>query len=145
MHKKGFKLQQVLNYRKEVEKVRTLEFADAKREFEHAAERLRREEEHAAHVAHEFVCKQTDGIDAIELQMYANFFRKKQGEINQQRDEVHTLDCKVTEKRETLLHAAKEKKVLETFKDRKMAADVKDQMAKDRHFLDEIAIQKKGR
>lgn len=143
--KRGFKLQQVLNYRKEVEKVRTLEFADAKREFERAAERLKHEEEHAARLAEELVDKQENGIDARELQMYANFLHKKQQQITQQRQIVSNLDRKVGEKRETLLHAAKEKKVLETFKDRKVAAHQKEVSAKDRNFLDEIAIQKRDR
>jgi flagellar FliJ protein len=132
MQKTGFKLQQVLNYRKEVEKVKTVEFSDAKREF-------------AARLAEELASRQAEGIDARDLQMYANFFTKKNQDISSQREHVDSLDRRVTDKREKLLHAAKEKKVLESYKDRKVMADKKEISAKERDFLDEIAIQKKGR
>lgn len=145
MQKRGFKLQQVLNYRKEVEKAKTLELAAAKQELESAAERLKREEEHAEQVASELARKQADGIDANELQLYANFFDRKHKQISFQREEVEQLDRKMAEKREILLDAAKDKKVLETFKDRKVAADRKDLSSQERNFLDEIAVQKKGR
>jgi len=145
MEKRGFKLQQVLNYRREVEKVRSIELADAKRELDRAAERLKREEEHAERVSEEFACKQVVGIDASELQMYSNFIHKKSRVIKEQRQEVGTLDLNVAAKRETLLHAAKDKKVLEIFKDKKLEAHKKELSVKERDFLDEISVQKKGR
>lgn len=145
MQKRGFKLQQVLNYRKEVEKVKTLEFAAAKRELESAAERLKREEQHAEEVAAELARKQADGIGANELLMYAQFMGRKHEQITFQREEVEQLNKKMTEKREILLDAAKDKKVLETFKERKSEADRKEVSSRERNFLDEIAVQKKGR
>jgi flagellar FliJ protein len=145
MHKRGFKLQQVLNYRKEVEKVRTLEFADARRELEQAAEHLKREEERAEQLADELATRQVEGIEAKDLQIYANFFTRKSEEIKRQRLQVEDLDRKVAEKRETLLDAAKDKKVLETFKDRTITAHNKELSNKERLFLDELAVQKKRR
>ncbi|GAM09695.1 flagellar biosynthesis chaperone [Geobacter sp. OR-1] len=145
MHKRGFKLQQVLNFRKEVEKARSLELAEAKRELDHAEERLKREEEHAARVSEELAIKQSEGINASELLMYVNFFHRKVKVIKEQREEVDTLDLKVAERRETLLIAAKEKKVLESFKEKKVAAEKEALAIKERDFIDEISVQKKGR
>ncbi len=145
MQKRGFKLQQVLNYRLEVEKVRSIELADAKRELERAAEKLKCEEEHAAQVTEEFTCKQLVGIAAGELQMYSHFIHKKSRVIKAQRQDVNTLDLNVTAKRETLLHAAKEKKVLEIFKEKKLEAHRKELSVKERDFIVEISVQKKGR
>ncbi len=145
MQKRGFKLQQVLNYRSEVEKIRSVELADAKRELDRAAEKLKREEEHADKVSEEFASKQIVGIVASELQMYSNFIHKKSRVIKEQRQEVDTLDLNVAAKRETLLNAAKEKKVLETFKEKKLEAHKKELSVKERDFLDERSVQKKGR
>lgn len=145
MEKKGFKLQQVLNFRKEVEKARSLELAEAKRELEKASERLLIEEQRAARIAEELAARQSEGIDSSELLLYSNFIRKKNGDIKQQRQEVDILDVKVAERREILLDAAKEKKVLESFKEKKVAADRKELSVKERDFLDEISVQKKGR
>ncbi|KAF0219417.1 MAG: flagellar FliJ [Geobacteraceae bacterium] len=145
MHKRGFKLDQVLNFRQEVEKVRKLEFAAARHEFQKAAERLKREEDEANRLASEFNGKQAVGILATELQMYADFSRKKSADIRMQRRSVDSLDKKVMEKRETLLEAAKDKKVLETFKERKITVQKQELAEKERAFLDEIAIQRSGR
>lgn len=145
MQKKGFKLQQVLNFRKEVEKARSIELAEAKKELDHASEILKQEEQHAAKVAEELANKQSEGIDASELLMYSNFIHKKSRDIKQQRQQVDTLDLKVAERREILLDAAKEKKVLESFKEKRVAADRKELSIKERDFIDEISVQKKGR
>jgi flagellar FliJ protein len=142
---KGFKLQQVLNFRTEVEKVRSLELAEVKRELDSAEQKLKQEEQHAEMVAEELVQRQTSGIDASEFLMYSNFFHRKKKEIRQHRDEVDLLDMQVAEKRDILLEATRDKKVLETFKGKKVAADRKELSIKERDFIDEISVQKKDR
>ncbi|ABQ28352.1 flagellar export protein FliJ [Geotalea uraniireducens] len=144
MAKKGFELDQVLNFRMEVEKMRKIDFATAKQEFEGANEQLMKEEEAMSHLIHEFADKQKDGISAAELLLYADFSRKKTVDIREHRQAVISLERKMTEKRETLLDAAKDKKVLEAFKDRKIRAYNQGIAEKERHFLDEISIQKTG-
>ena len=145
MPKDGFRLQQVLNYRREVEKVRKQELAVARNEFETATRRLKSEEEKADKLSRELKEKETAGILALELQLYAEFSRKQSSDIRNQREKVTNLDLEVTEKREILLSAAKEKKVLETFKDKTIAAQRVERATKEQNFLDEIAIQGSGR
>ncbi len=145
MPKEGFRLQQVLNYRREVEKVRKQELAVARNEFELAARRLKSEEEKAERLSRELKEKETAGILALEFQLYAEFSLKQSSDIKSQRQEVTDLDHKVTEKRDHLMSAAKEKKVLETFKEKTVAAQRMELAAKERNFLDEIAIQGSGR
>ncbi len=145
MPKDGFRLQQVLNYRREVEKVRKQELAVARNEFETATRRLKSEEEKADKLSRELKEKETAGILALEFQLYAEFSRKQSSDIRNQREKVTNLDLEVTEKREILLSAAKEKKVLETFKDKTIAAQRVERATKEQNFLDEIAIQGSGR
>lgn len=145
MVKNNFKLDQVLNFRQEVEKVRQIEFIAARGELEQAEQRLRKNEEEAEELAREFLAKQQEGILAVEMQLYADFSRRKKNDINSHRVEVDTLDRKVAEKRETLLSASKEKKVLQTFKDKKVMAHKQEMAGRERNFLDEIAIQGSGR
>ncbi|SNB47058.1 flagellar export protein FliJ [Geobacter sp. DSM 9736] len=142
MQKRGFELERILNFRQEIEKVRKLEFNAARNEYKRAEERLKREEEEADRLALEFTGKQSAGVLASELQLYANFSSKKSVDIKLQRHNLHCLDRNVTEKRETLLEAAKDKKVLEAFKDKKLTAHRQELSEKERAFLDEIAIQR---
>lgn len=145
MQNKGFKLQQVLNFRKEVEKVRSLELAEVKRALDSATQILEQEEQRAEMVAEELVHRQISGIDASELLMYSNFFHRKKKEIRQHREVVDSLDMKVAESRDILLEATRDKKVLESFKEKKVAADMKELSIKERDFIDEISVQKKDR
>lgn len=142
MHKQGFQLQQVLNYRKEVEKARKLEFVTAKREFENASELLQRHEAEADRARVEFNNRQATGISVNELQMYSNFFSKKTSDIQQQRCQVSSLGQELTEKREVLLDAAKEKKSLELLKEKQLLALRRELAEKERNFLDELSVQR---
>jgi flagellar protein FliJ len=145
MAKNGFGLQQVLNYRKEIEKARKLEFTAAKSELETAADRLQLEEDKARQLSDELTGKQAAGMLAYELQLYSDFSRKQRDQILLQRETVNYLDQMVSEKREELMSAAKEKKVLETYKDKQVKAHRQEQAEKERLFLEEIAIQSNGR
>lgn len=140
---KIFELEQVLVYRREMEKVRTREFAVAKQSLEHASTELQREEELVMILTEEFHRCQQKIACIDDLRMYADFFSRKRGEIKQQKERVECLDLAMNEKRSDLMVASKEKKVLESLKEKK-ATEFRQEMAtKERNFLDEISIQKK--
>jgi len=138
-----FELEQVLKYRTEVERARKQEFAVAKQNLEHACERLSQEELLVEGISKEF-CNRQREMDSIEdIRMYSDFFVRKRGEIKDHKEQVDHLGHVVNDRREILLDASKDKKVLESLKGKKakefkMAMDKKEQ-----EFMDEIAIQKK--
>jgi len=142
---KGFKLEQLLRLRAEVEKARTIELAGARHELDGATAILESDEKQMDRLSNELDHKQLAGISAMELQMYANFFQKKTVDISLQRGEVERLDRDVAEKRETLLDATKEKKVLESLKEKKQQAHHRDLAEKERAFLDELPLLKRGK
>lgn len=140
---KIFELEQVLTYRREMEKLRKQEFAAAKRGLEQANQELEREEGLVELLSQEFQrCQQEIGcID--DLRMYSDFFARKREELKQQKEQIVHLGHITDEKRSDLMEASKEKKVLESLKEKK-ATEFRQEMAtKERNFLDEISIQKK--
>jgi flagellar protein FliJ len=144
MAKMIFGLEQVLMYRKEMEKVCKMEFTTAQQEFDGACERLNVEEKRVDRLNTELLKRQREGITAMELQIYADFFRRKTVDIKQHRLETSSLNDRMTEKREILVEAALEKKVLETLKDKKTHAHHRELLGKEQTFLEEIALRKKG-
>lgn len=140
---KTFKLQQVLVYRSEMEKVRKQEFAASKQVLEQADQELKREEELVDILTQEFQRCQRD-IECIDdMRMYSNFFARKRETIGQQKEHIEQLSRIMNEKRSDLMEASRERKVLESLKEKK-AAEFRQEMAtKERNFLDEISIQKK--
>ncbi|MBI5485259.1 MAG: flagellar export protein FliJ [Deltaproteobacteria bacterium] len=144
MGKKAFALDQVLNYRSEVEKVCRLEFASAKQRFEGACARLEDDENSVSLLDSEFLDRQWAGMPATELQMYSDFFQRKKNDLMQQRQQVDLLNSKMTEQREVLIDAARDKKVLENLKDKKVKAHARELLDKERIFLEELSLQKRG-
>ena len=144
MAKMIFGLEQVLTYRKEMEKVHRMELSTAQLEFDGARERLNTEENRVASLNTESLDRQREGITAMDLQIYADFFRRKVVDINQHRKETASLNEKMAEKRDVLVEAAKEKKVLETLKEKKVQAHKLELFNKEQIFLEEIALRKKG-
>jgi flagellar protein FliJ len=144
MQRKVFTLERVLHFRRETEKLRKLDFVTAKKEFEHAEDCLRCEEEAMDTLHMEFMTRQIEGISAHELQLYSDFFQKKSKDIISQREEVSTLDQNMVEKKDELIAAATDKKMMEELKKKKIKAHEKVVAAKEQGFLDEIALRNKG-
>lgn len=139
-----FRLEQVLKFRKEVEKMHQLELAAARQQHESARDRLKSEQAALKALEQQFSQQQLDGIEAKDLQLYGDFSRRKSQEIQELGESLSGLERAVQEKREALLTAAKEKKALEVFKEKKMRDLRMEQLCRERAFLDEIAIQGRG-
>jgi flagellar FliJ protein len=143
MAAKIFELEQVLTYRREMEKVRRQEFATAKRGLELAGQELVREETHVERLSQEFQRRQQELGCIDDLRMYADFFSRKREEIKLHKERIEQLDQIAGEKRLDLLEASKEKKVLESLKEKKAEEFKQEMAAREQNFLDEISIQKK--
>ena len=143
MNGNAFKLQQVLVYRNEMQKLCKQEFASAKQGFEAAHDELLREVERVRELTQEF-CNRQQHLDCIdEMRMYSDFFARKREEIKDQKERVYHLDLVLSDRREELLEATKDKKVLESLKQKKAMEFRKEMIQKERNFLDEISVQKK--
>ena len=145
MAAKKFELEQVIIYRREMEKLRKQEFAVAKLVLEQANQELHREEELVELLSMEYrQCQQDMGcID--DMRLYLDFFSRKREEIKQCGERVEQLDQEMNEKRSDLMEASKEKKVLESLKERKAVEFRLEIASKERTFLDEISIHKKDK
>lgn len=141
---KKFELEQVLSYRCEVEKARKMEFVSAKLDFEHAHDVLNQHESHVDVLSKEFSSRQTELSSIEEMRRYVDFFARKKEDIKNQKERINHLDGVLSERREVLVDATRDKKVLESLKEKK-AREFKLHMAqKEQAFLDEISIQKKS-
>jgi flagellar FliJ protein len=141
---KRFKLEQVLTYRCEMEKIRRQEFATARHALDRATEQLRQHEDHFASVAREFSARQTELDSVEEIRMYAHFFARKREDIRCQTEQVNHLDQELRDRREHLVNATRDKKVLESLKEKKAREFALLMEQKEQAFLDEISVQKKG-
>jgi flagellar FliJ protein len=140
---KTFELEQVLIYRREMEKLRKQEFAAACQSLEQAVQELRHEETVVQQLTTEFHHSQQKIGCIDDMHMYSVFFARKREEMKQLKEQIEYLDQVMNEKRSDLLEASKDKKVLESLKEKKTEEFRQDMATKERNFLDEISIQKK--
>ena len=138
-----FKLEQVLVYRDEMEKLCKQDFASAKQGLDKAQDELLRKEERVNELAQEFSNRQQHLECIDEMRMYSDFFTRKREEIRNQKEHVEHLDLVLNERREELLEATKDKKVLESLKQKKAEEYRQEMSLKERNFLDEISVQKR--
>jgi flagellar FliJ protein len=143
--KKGFELHQVLNYRTDLERLRKQEFAAARQDLDQASDKLEQQRNEAADLARDFAERNGQLNSVVELQLYSDFFTRKREEIKQQQEQVTALDRILENRRDELVQATKDKKVLEALKEKKMLAFRQEMQRKERDFLDETSVQKKGR
>ena len=139
-----FELEQVLSYRREMEKVRKLDFVSAKLELEHANDQLLQQELHVNDLTKEFCRRQTELNSIEDIRRYADFFARKREDKKNQQERIDVLGGIMSDRRDQLLDATKDKKVLESLKDRRAREFRLEMVQKERAFLDEISIQKKG-
>lgn len=143
--KKGFELHQVLHYRTDLERLRKQDFAAARQDLDRANDRLEQERNKASVLAKDFAERHGQLNSVVELQLYADFFARKREEIREQQERVTALDRILENRREELVQATQDKKVLESLKAKKDHKFRQEQQRKERDFLDEMSVQKKGR
>ena len=143
--KKRFDLHQVLTYRTDVEKLKKQDFAAARQELDAAADHLEKEKNKLEVMSQHFHEKQSAITSIDELRMYSDFFRRKKENLKEQQENIEMLDRILEDRREELILATQDKKVLEALKEKKDLAFRQQQNLKEREFMDEMSVQKKGR
>ncbi len=141
---KRFEMQQILNYRAELERLRKQEFATAKHDLDKASEKLEQERQATDELSKEFAERQQQIESVFEMRLYADFFARKRDQLKEQQQRVEMLDRVLEDRRQDLMDATKEKKVMEQLKEKQEREFRKEQAHKESLLLDEIAIQKKG-
>ncbi len=139
---KPFELEQVLKYRLEMERMRKHEFAAAKQDVEQLNEQLKQEEAEAQDLSSQFCECHADLNNIEDIRRYSDFFARKRDDIKKKQEELDQLERVLDERREVLLDATKDKKVLESLKEKKALVRRKEIDQKEQAFMDEIAIQK---
>ena len=143
--KKQFEMQQVLNYRAELEKMRKQEFASAKQELDAACDVFDQQKKEAEQIAEEFCGRQQQMDSIFEMQLYADFFARKREELKDQQQRIEMLDRVLEDRRGDLMQATKDRKIMEQLKEKQKEAFRREIAHKEGLLLDEIATQKKGR
>ncbi len=145
MKKFKFKLQPVLNFRKDIEEqiqIRLAEALDRENRAKMALQEIIDRRNQVAMKLEEFKHKPI-GID--DLIIYQAHVENLDSRITEQQLKIEDLKSEVEEIRQTLLQASRDKKVIEKIKDRQHDRHKKDMLKKEIDFLDEVGTIKAAR
>jgi flagellar FliJ protein len=137
-----FKLQQVLEHRKNLEEI-------ALREFSAATEKLNAERltMNALTEKEELLINQwkelaEQAAKVSDFSVYVEYIKCVQQSLHNQTTIVDVAEKETQQKRESLLDIVKERKILETLKEKRRLAYEDEIAAQERKTLDEVAILK---
>lgn len=140
MKKFNFRLQKVMQVKEEVEKQKMLDLADAKRFVAEEEKRLghlqSQDEAYRETIERR---KTAERINPMEMDLYYRYLRKLGDEIDLQNGRVQDARDKMEKRRQVLLNASKERKVLEKLREKKYTAFRAEVTKKEQNFIDDVA------
>lgn len=139
--KNKFKLQAVLDYRKVLEDQARQELARSLQQEADLLAHLAAEEQELTSLYEEFERRQQSGMSCDELRLYQNRISHKVETVARLVESLEKMQLQIARKRENVIEAGRDKKLLEKLKEKKTEAFQQEQRRKDNVALDEIATQ----
>ena len=135
-----FSLEPVLRHRKLIEEDLQKEFGVLKRQLFDEKERLSHFEQVRNRFSGELQQEQVKSISASDILLYANFIQQVSKEIERQSEKILEAEKNVDEKREELIGAMKNRKIIDRLKEKGIKAYVQAMSKKEQSLINEVAI-----
>lgn len=136
-----FKLGAVLNYRRQVEDIRQQELARSREEWEKETRRLEGFYEQWKLFIEDWRAKQKNMVSVKKLELYHRYMLGLKIQIEHQAERVRQCLADMDAKRQSLLSASKDKKMMEKLEEYHFAAYRKELDDRERKFNDEVATK----
>ena len=135
-----FSLETVLTHRKHVEDALHKELTQIQNGLLKAEQNLARLDRSITENLAEVQEKQKNGASVIDITLYDNYINLMVQERGRQTQRIHRMEHRLIQKRDALVEAMKERKILERLKEKEFEAYQKELERKERIFMSEIAI-----
>ncbi|MCG3115854.1 MAG: flagellar export protein FliJ [Candidatus Manganitrophus sp. SA1] len=137
------KLDAVLRQRKRREEEVQEEFIGLKHDLDTAQDQLHRLHRELESALKDLAEQQVKGIAPGELDLYYRLIKHQHDRLEERRKALQHLADRCEKKREDLLEATREKKVVEKIEEKRKDLYLKELEKKERNLLDELAGQPK--
>jgi len=140
---KKYKLQSVLNYRQSLEDQAQQVLTTSLQQQQELEKQLQSQQQALKISDTELKQRQQEGMSVAEIDIYESQIYHCRRVIDDIQQRLFRLELRIEEERKALLHAARERQVLETLKDKQEAEYQQELSRQERAMLDEISLQKK--
>lgn len=139
-----FKLQSVLNYRQSLEGQAQQVLAASLQQQSDLEAQLQQQRKALQQHDDELKKRQEEGLTVAEIDLYESQIQHCRRLIEDILGRLQRLERQILSEREELLHAARERQVMEKLKDKQEAEYRQEMSRKERAMLDEISLRTKG-
>jgi flagellar FliJ protein len=140
-----FKLQSVLNYRQSLEDQAQQVLTASLQQQRELEEQFIAQQQVLREADTELKQRQQEGMTVAEIDLYEAQIHHCRRIIEDLQQRLQHLEQKIEKERKELLHAARERQVLEKLKDKQEAEYRQELSRQERVMLDEISLQNKGK
>jgi len=137
-----YKLKSVLEYRKNIEEQKLVEFSDQERNLRKEEEALRNIGKEREKLSEELKGLQNIRCDGSDIVLMMNYADELQNREKKQQFVVQKERILLEEKRKLLLEAVTKRKILEAHRQKQFEAYNANQILAERRNADEIAVQR---
>ncbi len=131
-----FSLQNILDYRIQMEEQARIELARAENEYRQQDQEIENLQARLQQIDRDFL--EQSRISPNELWLWRNYKERILLDIEEAQEKLKELSAKVKEKRNVLLEKSKEKKKIEKVKSKRALEYYKEEARKEQNELDEI-------
>ena len=139
-----FKLQSVLNYRQSLEDQAQQVLSTSLQRQNELETQLQQQRQKMQQHDGELKQRQQEGLTVAEIDLYESQIQHCRRLIENLQESLLQLDRQIVAERRELLHAARERQVMEKLKDKQDAEYRQELSRKERIMLDEISLRNKG-
>ena len=140
----NFKLQTVLDYRKQLEEKQMLEFAVTEKRLNCEKETLRKLRRKKGDLISRLEKMGEGKLSAADASTYLSYISRIKDEENQREDVICQIGKELKEKRAELVDASKKKRILEILKEKSLKEYKVSWINRERKELDEAGIFRAG-
>ncbi|HSO59530.1 MAG TPA: flagellar export protein FliJ [Desulfobacterales bacterium] len=140
-----FRLETILTQRRHVEERFQKELAEVRQELSAAQAVLREAKETRRRSMREMRRKQQDRFRADDMLLYYPYLERLKLDIELHMKRVAAGERKVAQKRQALLEAMKQRKILDKLKEKQFQMHLKTEAGREQRFTDESAAQQHAR
>jgi flagellar FliJ protein len=145
MRRFNFKLEPVLRYRGMIEEQRKMDFAREAASYERALKALEDIRNRIGEVEREFRSKNAEGMTAAEARIYLYYLSSLREIERIRHEEFEAASRKMEEARVKLMRARRDRKIIETLKDRAFELYREEVKRGERKLIDEVSANKVAR
>lgn len=140
-----FRLQSILDYRKQIEEQQALELANIKNRLDREQKTLNKVKKERAALTARLENMGESSLCAADVSVFFSYIHRMKKQENLQKEVICKVEKELETQRQAFVNASRKRKILDTVKEKKLAEYRLDLIRREQKELDEAGILRAGK